>query len=135
MENTRAWVLVIGVLLILALTAFGIVWSINSIVQTTVSPVQSMTGDLGTRVAQVLNPTPTILPDPVTIVREVRGLARLETIEYNLEKVVTAETGPGVFDQQHPGNRGRGDTLRQYQRYGGLVQFHIRVRGCGDLAQ
>jgi hypothetical protein len=40
-----------------------------------------------------LHPTPTILPDPVTIVHEVRALARLETIEYTVQKVITAETG------------------------------------------
>ena len=88
-----AWLLVVGILLVMALTAFGIVWIVRDTLQRTVSPVQSMTGDLGTRVSQVLNPTPTILPDPVTVMREVRSLARLETIEYRIEKVIKAEIG------------------------------------------
>ena len=45
------------------------------------------------QVAQVLHPTPTILPDPITVVHEVKSLARLETIQYSVEKIVTAETG------------------------------------------
>jgi len=45
----------------------------------------------------VLHPTPTILPDPVTIVHEVRSLARLETIKFSLEKIITAETRQGIF--------------------------------------
>jgi hypothetical protein len=43
--------------------------------------------------AELLNPTPTILPNPITIIHDVRSLARLETIQYTLEKVITAETG------------------------------------------
>lgn len=46
----------------------------------------------------VLNPTPTILPDPVTIVHEIRSLARLETIKFSLEKIITAETHQGAFE-------------------------------------
>jgi hypothetical protein len=52
---------------------------------------------VGTQVAGILRPTPTIIPDPVTIVREVRSLARLETIQYTVEKVITAETGQGAL--------------------------------------
>jgi hypothetical protein len=81
MENTRGWVIAIGILIIFALTALGIVWVVRDTIQRTVSPVQNATGNIGTRVAQILNPTPTILPDPVTVVREVRTLARLETIQ------------------------------------------------------
>jgi hypothetical protein len=104
MNNTsegfsRGWVLVIGVLVIMALTASVIVWIIRDTVQRTVSPVEAMTGDLGTRVSAVLNPTPTVLPDPITIVRDIRTLARLETIQFNIEKVILAETGQDVFGQ------------------------------------
>jgi hypothetical protein len=63
----------------------------------TAAPLRDLSGDLGTQVAQFLHPTPTVLPDPVTVVREVRSLARLETIQYTLEKVITAETGQGPF--------------------------------------
>lgn len=60
-------------------------------------PVTELSQSVGTQVAQLLNPTPTIRPDPVTIVREVRSLARLETIQYSMEKVITAESGQGLF--------------------------------------
>lgn len=93
MDNTKGWVLIIGILLIFSLTALGIVWVVQRTIQQTVEPVQNVTGSIGTRVAFILNPTPTILPDPVTIVRQVRAMARLETIQYTVEKVITAETG------------------------------------------
>lgn len=40
-------------------------------------------------------PTPTIYPDPVTIVHRVQDLSRLETASYVMEKVITAESGQG----------------------------------------
>jgi hypothetical protein len=96
-KHARGWVLILGFLLIVAVTAFAVVWVIRDAVNRTVTPVESMTGDLGTKVSQVLNPTPTILPDPITIIREVRSLARLETIQFTIEKVITAETGQGAL--------------------------------------
>ncbi|MFC1997065.1 DUF4230 domain-containing protein [Chloroflexota bacterium] len=58
-----------------------------------VDDVASLTGGLATQISEVLNPTPTILPDPVSIIHDVRTLARLETIQYAIEKVVTADSG------------------------------------------
>lgn len=97
MENSRGWIIVFGVLIIMALTAAGIVWAVQSTLQRTVQPVQDVTGNLSTQVSSILNPTPTVLPDPVTVVHDVRALARLETIQYTVEKVITAETGQGPF--------------------------------------
>ena len=48
-------------------------------------------------IEQILNPTPTVLPDPVTIIREVRSLSRLETATYTVEKIITAESQQGPF--------------------------------------
>jgi hypothetical protein len=62
-----------------------------------IAPVDDLTRNLGTQVSQIVNPTPTIIPDPVTVIHEVRTLARLETIQYSVEKVITAETGQGAF--------------------------------------
>ncbi len=93
MRNFLLALLVFGVLLILAVTGFQLVRTL----QQSAAPVQSMAAELSTQVAGVLHPTPTVLPDPVTIVREVRSLARLETIQYTLEKVITAEAGQGPF--------------------------------------
>lgn len=89
--------LLVGLIVALLLITVGSVWAAVIAVQRTTQPIADMTGNLGTEVARVLNPTPTIRPDPVTIVREVRSLARLETIEYSVEKVITAESGQGPF--------------------------------------
>lgn len=96
-KNLRAWLLVIGILVILAGGATGVVLAIQRATERAVEPVSAMTSGLGTQVAQVLHPTPTILPDPVTIINQVRPLARLETIQYTVEKVITAEVGQNVL--------------------------------------
>jgi hypothetical protein len=61
------------------------------------NPFQQTNNDLRTQVAEFIHPTPTILPDPVTIIHEVRALARLETIQYSVEKVITADSGQAIF--------------------------------------
>lgn len=95
MDNNKGWFLVIGIMLVIAITAFSMIWIMYTSIQRTVEPVQSVGQDLSTRIAEVLNPTPTILPSPITIIRDVRSLARLETIQYTIEKVITAESGQG----------------------------------------
>lgn len=60
-------------------------------------PIQQANSDMRTQVANFLHPTPTILPDPVTIIHEVRSLARLETIQYSVEKVITGDSGQNVL--------------------------------------
>jgi hypothetical protein len=91
------WILVIGILVALAATAAGVVISIQRTTQQAVQPVSDMTSDLATQVAKILHPTPTVLPDPVTIINQIRPLARLETIQYTVEKVITAQVGQGVL--------------------------------------
>lgn len=59
----------------------------------TVGPLQQANQEISTRVARFLEPTPTIIPDPVSIIHEIRTLARLETIQYTVEKVITADSG------------------------------------------
>lgn len=93
MREKLPWLVAVMAVLILVGTAFYALAAIQSMTQ----PVSDLTGQVGTQVAAVLRPTPTILPDPVTIVRHVRTLSRLETIEYSLEKVITAESGQGPF--------------------------------------
>lgn len=85
-------VLPIGILVILAWAAYSVVNVVQNTTEQAIKPVSDLTGEVGTQVAKVLHPTPTVLPDPVTIVHEMRSLARLETIQYTVEKVVTAET-------------------------------------------
>jgi hypothetical protein len=99
-NSLRGWVLVIGFLLILGLGAYGVVSAIQQSArqaQQAIQPVNDLTSNVATQVAQILHPTPTILPDPVTIIQGVRSLARLETIQYSVEKVITAETNQGTF--------------------------------------
>lgn len=95
----RGWLAIVISIVILALLAVGVVIALTQVIRQTaqdvLSPFTDTSSSLETRVAQILNPTPTILPDPITIVHDVRSLARLETIQYTMEKVITAETGQG----------------------------------------
>ena len=65
--------------------------------QKAILPVEQASNYLSTQVTNVLHPTPTVIPDPVTILREVRSLARLETVQYSMEKVITTEVGQGAL--------------------------------------
>jgi hypothetical protein len=91
-------------LLILAVLGVGVYFIVQTIRDTAsqaVAPFQQVNqanSDLQTQVSQMLNPTPTIIPDPVTYIYEIRALARLETIQYSVEKVITAEQNQGTFD-------------------------------------
>ena len=67
----------------------------NQAMHDAIAPFQASNAALQTQVSILLHPTPTIIPDPVTIINEVHSLARLETIHYSVEKVITAETGQG----------------------------------------
>jgi hypothetical protein len=99
-NNIRAWVLVIGILLIVSVVAVAIIFAVTQSLQQAqqvFQPMSDMTSNLGTQVSQALHPTPTVIPDPITVIQEVRSLARLETIQYTVEKVITAETGQGAF--------------------------------------
>jgi hypothetical protein len=99
-KNLRAWVFIIGILIIFAVTAYAVISVVRQSVeqaQQVVQPVADLSNTVGTQMAQVLRPTPTVVVDPVTIVRQVRSLARLETIQYSVEKVITAESGQGPF--------------------------------------
>jgi hypothetical protein len=59
----------------------------------TLKPISDSGNRISTQIEGILNPAPTILPDPVTIINQILPLARLETIKYTLEKVITAEEG------------------------------------------
>ncbi len=86
--------------ILLAIVVMGVVLmnSINKTISSAFSPLQQANQSMNTQIANLLHPTPTILPDPVTIIHDVRSLARLETIQYTVEKVITAEEGQGTFD-------------------------------------
>lgn len=92
--------MVIGILFILSLVGFAVVYLVyesTQRAQQALQPITNLPSSVSTQMAEVMRPTPTIIPDPVTIIHQVRALARLETIQYRLEKVITAETRQGTF--------------------------------------
>ena len=98
MKNNNLFsLLILGVIIV---GAYYIVQTVQQSAQAATAPfnqVNEANRSLQTQVSNLLNPTPTIIPDPVTYINEVRALARLETIQYSIEKVVTGETGGGTF--------------------------------------
>jgi hypothetical protein len=83
-----------GILVILVIVILWIgISSVNRSIANIFSPLKQSSDSMSTQVANFLHPTPTILPDPVSIIHEIRSLARLETIQYTIEKVITATSG------------------------------------------
>jgi len=98
MKNNNLFSLLIVVVIVVA--AFFIVQTVRETAQAATAPFQQVNAanqSLQTQVSNLLNPTPTIIPDPVTYINEIRALARLETIQYSVEKVISGETGGGTF--------------------------------------
>lgn len=93
MSRWFANLLVVGLLIVAALTGWALVSSVRQGVQTVTGP----SNGVATEVQALFNPTPTIYPDSVTVVRSVQSLARLESVQYSIEKVIRAETGQGIF--------------------------------------
>ena len=93
------------ILIVLIVAAYFIVQTVRESAQAAAdaasgpfNQVSQANQALQTQVADLMHPTPTIIPDPITYINEVRALARLETIQYSIEKVITAEIGQGTFD-------------------------------------
>jgi len=86
---------VILLLILLALVVGGI--ALVGTIRRLTQPLEEAERALQEQFEEIVNPTPTIIPDPVTIIHEVRGLSRLETASYSVEKVITAESGQGPF--------------------------------------
>src|SRR5688572_28469749 len=96
-NNSLFSILIIGVVVV---AAYFIVQTIRQSAQAATAPFQQFSEanqSLQTQVSNLMNPTPTIIPDPVTYINEVRALSRLETIQYSIEKVITGELGGGTF--------------------------------------
>lgn len=93
----RGWFYLLLGLVIFTLLSVGIFLALTAVIRQTaadaLNPITQANQGMETRMAEILNPTPTILADPITIIHDVRSLARLETIQYTMEKVITAETG------------------------------------------
>ena len=102
MEKQKTFnILIIGLVALLLITMIGSVIFITATLSKrfneAVTPIQNVNDAISSQVSKLLNPTPTVIPDPVTIIREVQSLSRLETIQYTVEKVITAEVNQGVF--------------------------------------
>ena len=99
MKNNNLLSLLIVV--VIAVAAYFIVQTVRQGAQAAAAPFQQVNEAnraLQTQMANLLNPTPTIIPDPITYINEIRALARLETIQYSVEKVITGQTGSGTFE-------------------------------------
>jgi hypothetical protein len=97
-SNLIPTLLSILILIVIGGSAYYVVHSIQRTTQQVIAPFQQANEGLQTQVSELLHPTPTIIPDPVTYITQVRSLARLETIQYSVEKVITAEVGQGALD-------------------------------------
>ena len=103
MKNTLSTLMSVVILVVLAAGVYFIVQTVretaNAAAEAT-KPLQGMQDanqTLQSQVSQLMNPTPTIIPDPVTHINDIRALARLETIQYTVEQVVTAEVNQGTL--------------------------------------
>jgi hypothetical protein len=91
--NTVILLLILIVLVVAIVGGFALVGTIRRLAQ----PLEEVERALQEQLEEIANPTPTIIPDPVTIIRQVRNLSRLETASYTIEKVITAESRQGAF--------------------------------------
>lgn len=104
MKNTLSTIMSILILIVLAAGVYFIVQTVRQTAdaaaeaaQAPFAGIQESNYSLQTQVAQLMNPTPTIIPDPVTHINDIRALARIETIQYTVEQVVTAEVNQGTL--------------------------------------
>jgi hypothetical protein len=93
MTKTQVWVLILGILIILAVGVGMVVYAVTM----PINNFANLPQQVNAKIEAITHPTPTIYPDPVTVVREIRSLSRLETVQYTIEKVITAETNQGPF--------------------------------------
>lgn len=96
-ENRSSTLFLLLILIVLAVGVYYIVRTVQDTASKTLSPIQQANSSLQTQVSDLMHPTPTIIPDPVTYINQIQALARLETIQYSVEQVVTAETNQGTF--------------------------------------
>ena len=91
--NTIILVLILIALVFVIVGGFALISTVRHLTQ----PLERVEQALEEQIEEIVHPTPTILPDPVTIIRQVSSLSRLETASYTIEKVITAESGQGAF--------------------------------------
>jgi hypothetical protein len=107
MKNALNVIMSIVILIVLAAGVYFIVKTVResaaAAADAATAPFQQVNQAnqaLQTQVAQMVNPTPTFIVDPVMYINNVKSLARLETLQYSVEQVVTCEVnqdGPLSF--------------------------------------
>ena len=68
------------ILIVIVVAAYFIVQTVRSTTQAATAPFQALGEQnqaMQTQVANLLHPTPTIIPDPMTYINEIRALSRL----------------------------------------------------------
>src|SRR3990172_8366497 len=93
MSKALSAVLIVGLLIIAALTGYGLI----SVLRGAVQPAAEAGGQVATTVAAILPPTPTPLPDGEAVVLAMQSVARLETAQFTIEKVIIKEQGQGAL--------------------------------------
>lgn len=91
LNRVLSLLILVAILLVILVVGYLIIDTILAMRE----PVVGVPAMFQTQVQQVLNPTPTIVADPVTVIRQVRSLSRLETASFTIEKVITAQSGEG----------------------------------------
>ena len=103
MKNTFSTIMSFLILIVLAAGVYFIVQTVRETAASATAPFEQASQAnqaLQTQVSQLMNPTPTIIPDPVTYINEIRALARLETIQYSISQIVEHNVNSGA--EQNP---------------------------------
>lgn len=93
MSKAFSVILVVGLLIIAALTGYGLVTAVSSAVR----PAADVGNSVATQVAVLLPPTPTPLPNGQAVVLAIQSMARLESAQFTIEKVIIKEDGQGAL--------------------------------------
>jgi hypothetical protein len=96
-ESSRRSIFPTLVLLAILVTLVVVGYLIIDAMNRMTEPIAGPINDAATQIQEIINPTPTIIADPITVIRQVQSLSRLETASYTIEKVITAESGEGAF--------------------------------------
>jgi hypothetical protein len=96
--RSKARTVLIGLVVLFFVAMAFLVFAVARLANTVNDGASAVVEPIGDRVRQLLVPaTPVILPDPVTVVRQINDLSRLETASYEMEKVVTADSEQDGF--------------------------------------
>ncbi|HDD24776.1 MAG TPA: DUF4230 domain-containing protein [Chloroflexi bacterium] len=91
--NTVILLMILVALVVLTVGGFALMRTLQKLTH----PLEEARQTVEEQIEEIVQSTPTIIPDPMTIIRQVQGLSRLETASYTIEKVITAESGQGAF--------------------------------------